>query len=47
MEDMANVTDSECLKKKNNKQIEMPVGSMVSPGLVTDEKGPRDFKVES
>lgn len=46
MEDMATVTDSECLKKKK-KQIEMPAGSMVSSGLVTDEKGPRDFKVES
>lgn len=46
MEDMATITDSECLKKRQQ-QIEMAVGSRVSPGLATNEKDPRDLKVES
>lgn len=46
MEDMATITDSECLKKRQQ-QREMTVGSRVSPGLATNEKGPRDLKVET
>lgn len=46
MEDRATITDSESLKKKRQQQREMTVGSRVSPGLATNEKGPRDLKVE-
>lgn len=45
MEDRATITDSECLRKRQQ-QTEMTVGSRVSPGLATNEKGPRDLKVE-